>query len=61
MAQIVNAAEQVTDHMEALAAEIQKSLSNRGAGKITVPGLVKIEKKVLPDKAEKGPAQPGSS
>ncbi len=61
MANIANATEQVTDFMEAIAAEIQESLINRGAGKITIPGLVKIEKKVLADKAEKGPAQPGSS
>jgi nucleoid DNA-binding protein len=34
--------------LEALAAEIQKSLSNKGPGAITVPGLLKIEKKKVP-------------
>jgi nucleoid DNA-binding protein len=34
--------------LEALAAEIQKSLSSKGAGAITLPGLVKIEKKYIP-------------
>ena len=41
--------------LEALSAEIEKSLSNKGAGAITIPGLVKIEKKKVPArKAEKG-------
>jgi nucleoid DNA-binding protein len=35
----------VTAVLEALAAEIQKSLSNKGPGAITIPGLLKIEKK----------------
>jgi nucleoid DNA-binding protein len=39
---------QVTAVLEALAAEIKKSLSNKGAGAITVPGLLKIEKKKVP-------------
>jgi hypothetical protein len=47
--------------LEALAAEIKKSLSNKGA--ITIPGLVKIEKKKVPARAaQKGvpnPFQPG--
>jgi nucleoid DNA-binding protein len=34
--------------LEALSAEIQKSLSSKGPGAITVPGLVKIEKKKVP-------------
>ena len=34
--------------LDALAAEIQKSLSNKGAGVIAIPGLVKIEKKKIP-------------
>ena len=34
--------------LEALCAEIQKSLGNKGAGAITIPGLVKIEKKRVP-------------
>ena len=54
---------QVAAVLEALAAEIQKSLSNKGAGAITIPGLVKIEKKKVPArKAEKGvpnPFKPG--
>lgn len=39
---------QVTAVLEALAAEIKKSLSSKGAGAITVPGLLKIEKKKVP-------------
>ncbi len=39
--------------LEALAAEIKKSLGSKGAGAITVPGLVKIEKK------RSRPARPG--
>jgi len=39
---------QVAAVLEALAAEIKKSLSNKGAGAITVPGLLKIEKKKVP-------------
>ena len=54
---------QVVAVMEALANEIQKSLSNKGAGAITIPGLLKIEKKKVPArKAEKGvpnPFKPG--
>ena len=49
--------------LEALAAEIQKSLSNKGPGAITIPGLVKIEKKkVLAKAAQKNvpnPFKPG--
>ena len=41
---------EVSAVLEALAAEIQKSLSNKGAGAITIPGLVKIEKKKVPAK-----------
>ena len=33
---------------EALEAEIQKSLSSRGAGSFTIPGLLKIVKKKVP-------------
>ena len=36
---------QVVAVLEALAAEIEKSLSNKGAGCDYVPGLLKIEKK----------------
>jgi nucleoid DNA-binding protein len=45
---------QVAAILEALTAEIQGSLGNKGAGAITIPGLVKIEKKKFPArKAEK--------
>ena len=47
---------------EALAAEIKKSLGNKGAGAITIPGPVKIEKKVPARPAQKGvpnPFKPG--
>ena len=53
---------QVAAVLEALGTEIQKSLSNKGAGMIAIPGLVKIEKKVPARKAEKGvpnPFKPG--
>ena len=54
---------QVVAVLEALVTEIQKSLGNKGAGAITIPGLVKIEKKKVPArKAEKGvpnPFKPG--
>ncbi|MGO8746419.1 MAG: HU family DNA-binding protein [Thermoguttaceae bacterium] len=54
---------QVAAVLEALGVEIQKSLSNKGAGTVTIPGLVKIEKKKVPArKAEKGvpnPFKPG--
>jgi nucleoid DNA-binding protein len=46
---------QVVAVLEALVAEIKKSLSNKGAGTITIPGLVKIEKKKVPAR----PAQNG--
>ena len=46
---------QVAAVLEALAAEIKASLSNRGAGAITIPGLLKIEKKRIPAR----PAQMG--
>ncbi len=49
--------------LEVLATEIKKSLSNKGAGAITIPGLVKIEKKRVPARAaQKGvpnPFKPG--
>jgi nucleoid DNA-binding protein len=54
---------QVAAVIDALAAEIKKSLSNKGAGAITIPGLVKIEKKkVAARPAAKGvpnPFKPG--
>ena len=55
--------EDVTAVLDALGAEIQKSLSNKGAGAVTIPGLVKIEKKKVPARpAQKGvpnPFKPG--
>ena len=55
--------QQVAAMLDALAAEIKKSLGNKGAGVIAIPGLVKIEKKKVPArKAEKGvpnPFKPG--
>jgi nucleoid DNA-binding protein len=55
--------QQVAAVLDALAAEIEKSLGSKGAGVITLPGLVKIEKKkVAARKAEKGvpnPFKPG--
>ena len=46
---------QVAAVLEALTAEIKKSLSAKGAGVITIPGLMKIEKKKVPGR----PAQTG--
>ena len=49
--------------LEALGIEIQKSLGSKGAGAITIPGLIKIEKKKVPARpAQKGvpnPFKPG--
>ncbi len=39
---------QVGSVLEALAAEIKKSLGNKGPGMFSIPGLVKIEKKKVP-------------
>ncbi len=39
---------QVGAVLEALASEIKKSLSNKGPGLFSIPGLVKIEKKKVP-------------
>jgi len=54
---------QVVAVLEALTAEIKKSLGSKGAGAITIPGLMKIEKKKVPArKAQKGvpnPFKPG--
>jgi nucleoid DNA-binding protein len=54
---------EVTLVLDALAAEIKKSLSNKGAGAITIPGLVKIEKKRIPARAAQtgvpNPFKPG--
>ena len=55
--------QQVAAVLDALATEIQKSLGSKGAGAITLPGLLKVEKKQVPArKAEKGvpnPFKPG--
>ena len=49
--------------LDALAAEIKKSLSSRGSGAFAIPGLMKIEKKKVPARpARKGvpnPFKPG--
>ena len=54
---------QVAAVLEALAAEIKKSLGSKGAGAVTIPGLLKIEKKKVPARpAQKGvpnPFKPG--
>ena len=54
---------QVAAVLEALTAEIKKSLGAKGAGVITIPGLMKIEKKKVPARpAQKGvpnPFKPG--
>ena len=50
---------QVDSVLTALGGEIQKSLSNKGAGANAIPGLVKIEKKKVPArKAQKGVPNP---
>ena len=54
---------QVAAVLDALVTEIKKSLSNKGAGVIAIPGLVKIEKKRIAARpAAKGipnPFKPG--
>jgi len=54
---------QVAAVLEALSAEIKKSVSSKGAGAITIPGLVKIEKKKGPARAAQknvpNPFKPG--
>jgi nucleoid DNA-binding protein len=50
---------QVSAVLEALTEEIRKSLSARGAGVFTLPGLLKIEKKKVPARpAQKGVKNP---
>ncbi len=39
---------QVTAVFAALEAEVKKAMSPRGAGAITIPGLVKVQKKKVP-------------
>jgi nucleoid DNA-binding protein len=54
---------QVGEVLDSLSGQINRSLSRRGAGAFTLPGLVKIEKKKVPArKARKGvpnPFKPG--
>ena len=49
--------------LDALAEEIQKNLSLEGPGVFAIPGLVKIERKIVPAKAEQkgvpNPFKPG--
>jgi len=50
---------QVAAVLDALTEEIRKSLSSRGAGVFTLPGLVKFEKKKVPARpAQKGVKNP---
>ena len=50
---------QVAAVLDALTEEIRKSLSPRGAGVFTLPGLLKIEKKKVPARpAQKGVRNP---
>lgn len=50
---------QVTAVLEALANEIKKNMSNKGAGVFTIPGLIKITKKKVPARpAQKNVANP---
>lgn len=44
---------QVSDLLEALVDLVQKSLSARGAGSFTLPGLLKIERKKVPARPAK--------
>jgi nucleoid DNA-binding protein len=60
---IANATElskkQVAAVLEALTEEVRKSLSARGAGVFTLPGLLKVEKKKVPARpAQKGVRNP---
>ncbi len=54
---------QVAAVFAALAEEVKKSLGTRGAGAITIPGLVKLEKKKIPARPAKknvpNPFRPG--
>jgi nucleoid DNA-binding protein len=44
---------------EALAAEIKKTMGNKGAGVFTIPGLIKVTKKKVPARpAQKGVRNP---
>ena len=46
---------QVSAVFEALSGQIKKSLGNRGPGTFAIPGLVKIEKKKVPDPIQQDP------
>ena len=56
---------QVSEVLVSMETQISKSLSRRGPGAVTIPGLVKIEKKRVPArKARKGvpnPFKPGET
>jgi len=53
----------VTKVLDALADEIKKTLSSNGPGVFAIPGLVKIERKIVPAKPEQkgvpNPFKPG--
>ncbi len=49
---------QVSAVLEALAGQIKTSLSNKGAGVVAIPGLVKIEKKKIRRGRPEGRSQP---
>jgi nucleoid DNA-binding protein len=54
---------QVSDVLDALGGEIKKGLDNSGPGVFSIPGLVKIEKRVIPAKPARtgvpNPFKPG--
>ena len=54
---------EIASVFDALADEIKKSLSSRGAGSFALPGLLKIEKKKVPARAARkgvpNPFKPG--
>jgi nucleoid DNA-binding protein len=54
---------QVADVLEALSGQIKTSLGAGGAGSFAIPGLIKIEKKVVPARPAKqnvpNPFKPG--
>jgi nucleoid DNA-binding protein len=53
------AKKEVAAVLDALANEIKKAMSSKGAGTFAIPGLVKIEKKKVPAKpAQKGVKNP---
>ena len=52
---------QVAAVLEALGSEIQKSLSSKGAGAITIPGLLKMRRRRSQPARQKKPSQIPSS